>query len=490
MATTHPARVARRGGTFAQRPLAAGELPAVMRRHIFTGALGTIWGTLLTGIVYVFFGNAIGMTRLQWGILSGITAWVVAAQPLGALLGERAGSRKVVWFWFTLADRLLRFAGIIAAWVLWRGGHPLAYLVLMSAVCLGTALGNVATAPWYGWLATIVPPDVHGTFWGRRDSWISLAVIAVALPSGLLMDLVPRGAKLETAAIVLAAASLVGLADALVHVRIPEPPQPPVARRGAVSGMLAPFRDRRFRPWLVFAALWNFCLFLGGSLSTLYFMENLGFKDNLLGGMFAITGVTLLATLLAARKVGRMVDRRGIQRVLMIGHVFWSFLPAIWLLATPRTAVLWISISSLAGGIFPVAATNAATKLVTRFPPPEDTGMYMGVSSMVSNVCGGLGALVAGAFLDAVGSWTMPLGRLTVSAFPVLFIASSLLRLATTVVLVPRIREKGAVPLDRRQLLLPLFFGLPSIGRRPAARPPRLPSGDGGAGDGGDAAGG
>jgi MFS family permease len=453
-----------------------------MRTHIFTGALGTIWGTLLTGIVYVFFGNAIGMTRLQWGLLTGITAWVVAGQPLGALLGERAGSRKLVWFWFALADRLLRFAGIIAAYLLWRAGHPLAYLVLMSAVCLGTALGNVATAPWYGWLATIIPPHVHGAFWGRRDSWISIAVIAVALPSGLLLDLVPPGAKLAWSVIVLSAAGVIGLADLLVHAAIPEPPRPPSPRRGAVTGLLAPFRDPRFRPWLLFAALWNFCLFLGGSLSTLYFMENLGFRDNLLGGMVAINGVTLLATVLTGRRVGRMVDRRGIQRMLMIGHVFWSFLPAIWLLATPRTAVLWISVSSLVGGVFPIAATNAATKLVTRFPPPEETGMYMGVSSMVSNVCGGFGALAAGAFLDAMGDWTVPLGRLTLSAFPVLFIASTVLRLATTVALVPRIREKGAVPLDRRQLLLPLFFGLPSAGRR-LPSPPTKPGGDGGGGD-------
>ena len=374
MSTRPPARVPRTRGYFAHRPLAPAQLPAVMRTHIFTGALGSIWLTIISGMVYVFFGNAIGMTRLQWGVLGGISAWVVAVQPLGALLGERAGSRKVVWFWFALADRLLRFAGIAAAFLLWRAGHPLAYLALMAGVCLGTLLGNVSNAPWFGWLATIIPPEVQGTFWGRRDSWISLAVIAIALPSGLLMDLIPRDGKLEMAVIILVAASLVGIADILVHGTIPEPPRPSCVRRGAVSDLLAPLRDRRFRPWLVFSAFWNFSLFLGGSLCTLYFMDNLGFRDNLLGGMFAINVVTLLATLLAARKVGRMVDRRGIQRVLMIGHLFWSLLPAIWLLATPRTAVLWISVSSLVGGIFPAAATNAATKLVTRFPPPEDTG--------------------------------------------------------------------------------------------------------------------
>jgi hypothetical protein len=466
MIRTELARTSRTRGLFAQRPIPNTELPAIMRKHIFTGALGTTWGNLIAGIVYVFFGNAIGMSQLQWGILGGISAWVVAAQPLGALLGERTGSRKLVWFWFTLADRLLRFIGIIVAYLMWRAGHPLAYLALMTAVCVGSLLGNVATAPWYGWLATIIPQDIQGTFWGRRDSWISLAVIAVTLPSGLLMDLIPAAGKLEMAVIILTAASVIGVADMLIHGTIPEPPRQVGRRRSGFSDILAPLRDRRFRPWLLFSAAWNFSLFLGGSLGTLYFMENLGFKNNLLGGMISINVVTLLGTLLAGRKVGRMVDRHGIQRMLMIGHLFWSLLPAIWLFATPRTAVFWIGLSSVVGGIFPAAANNAATKLVTRFPPPEESGMYMGVSSMIGNICGGFGALAAGAFLDAMGPWTFALGGLTLSPFPLLFLASSLMRLATTVVLVPRIREQGAEPLDRRQLLLPLFFGLPIVGRR------------------------
>lgn len=460
------ARTSRTRGYFAQRRISRSELPAVMRRHIFTGALGTMWGNLVTGIVFIFFGNTIGMSQFQWGILGGIGAWVVAAQPLGALLGERTGSRKLVWFWFALADRLLRFIGIIAAYLLWRAGHPMAYLILMTAVCLGSLAGNVATAPWYGWLARIVPQDIQGAFWGRRDSWISLAVIAVVLPSGLLMDLIPAKGKLEMAVIILTAAGAIGIADILLHGTIPEPPPLSGMRRSGFSNILAPLRNRRFRPWLLYTAVWNFSLFLGGALAPLYFMENLGFKNNLLGGMIAINVITLLGTLLASRKVGRMVDRHGIQRMLMLGHLFWSVLPAIWLFATPRTAVFWIGLSSVVGGIFPVAATNAATKLVTRFPSPEESGMYMGVSSMVGNICGGFGALAAGGFLDAMGSWSFALGRLSLSAFPLLFIASSIMRLAATVALIPRIREKGAVPLDRRQLLLPLFFGLPIVGRR------------------------
>jgi MFS family permease len=222
---------------FLHRHVQPGELPSLMKKHIFTGTLGSAWGAVITGIIYVFFGNAIGMTQFQWGILGGLSAWVVVVQPLGAMLGERAGSRKLVWFWTALTDRVLRLVGVAVAFFLWRAGHPGAYLFFMLGICVATLIGNLSPGPWFGWLATIIPREVQGTFWGRRDSWISLVVMAVILPSGLLMDLVPPGGKLEIAAIILAAASVLGLVDIIIHGTIPEPP---LAVKSSAPGFFLP----------------------------------------------------------------------------------------------------------------------------------------------------------------------------------------------------------------------------------------------------------
>jgi hypothetical protein len=464
---SEPGHQGPRQGYFARRPVRPGELPGLMRKHIITGTMGSAWGNVITGLIYVFFGNAIGMTQLQWGILGGITSWVVIMQPVGAILGERAGSRKLVFFWTALSDRVLRMVGIVGAFFLWRAGHPGAYLVFMAAVCVATLVGNLSQAPWFAWLATIIPREIHGSFWGRRDSWISLVVIAVTLPSGYLMDLIPEGGKLETALIILVAVSVVGFMDLIIHGTIPEPPTPPgTAARDSFAGMLAPLRDTRFRPWLVFAASWNFAMSLGGSLCILYFMENLGFKNDILGGLVAINGIGLLGTMFAARRVGRMVDRYGIKRMLLLGHAFWALLPAIWLLATPSTAILWIGIASLVGGVFPAAANNAGVKLVTRFPRPEESGMYMAISTMIGSVAAGLGSFAAGTVLSALPGWSFTIFGLVVSAFPLLFIISTALRLTAAFVLIPRIRLGGAMAEEDRPFLLPLFFeSVPGISR-------------------------
>jgi MFS family permease len=195
-------------------------------------------------------------------------------------------------------------------------------------------------------------------------------------------------------------------------------------------------------------------------------MENLRFKNDLLGGMFAVSVTGLAGTLLAARTVGRMVDRIGVKRVLFIGYFFWCLIPAIWLFATPRTAILWIGCAGLIGGVFPAAATNAGVKLVTRFPSPEESGMYMAVSTMVGSIAGGLASVIAGGFLRLMGERSFTVLGLVVSAFPLLFIVSFILRLITVFTLIPRIRVTGGIREEERPFLLPLFFeGIPIINR-------------------------
>jgi len=416
--------------------------------------------TLLGSILFTWFGNTVGMSQFHWGVLGAIGSWVVLVQPLGALLGMRWGSRKMVWYRFAVIERVLRLAALFGAYFAWRAGLPSAWVILVAVVSIANVAANLASPPWWGWVATIIPQEIQGSFWGRRDMWTSIVVAAVLLPVTFLLDRIPAGAKPVAVLATLAAAGGMGILDILLHAAIPEPPAMAETRTGTMERVLKPVRDRRFRPWLVFISAWNFGMSLGGALCSLYFLENLGLKDNLLGGALALNVVGLVGSIFSARRMGRLVDRWGCRRILLIGHLGWALLPLFWLLATPRTAVLWLSIQSVVSGVFATAASNAGMKLVTRFPPPEDSPMYVAVSNSMANIAGGIGAFAAGSFLQLMGGWTAPVGRLTLSAFPLLFLASFLLRLACALALIPRVREQGMRD-EERPMLLPLFFGLP-----------------------------
>ena len=110
---------------FARRIVYAWERPSIMRKHIYTGAMGNIWASLISGLFFVYFGTAVGLTPFLWGLMGGLSSWVVVAQLLSASMTERIGRRKLVWFWFAILDRVLRLAGILLSLWMWQNGWPL-----------------------------------------------------------------------------------------------------------------------------------------------------------------------------------------------------------------------------------------------------------------------------------------------------------------------------------------------------------------------------
>jgi hypothetical protein len=432
-------------GYWNQRPIRAGELSKVMRRHIVTGAMGSTYGYLLTGLLFVYYGGLIGLTPFHWGLMSGLSQWVVATGPLGARITQKLGRRKKFWVTTCLASRMVRYASVVGSFVLWRNGRGEAVPVLIAGVTLAGLFGAVAEPSWLSWLADIIPEQDHGAFWGRRAAWIAGATVLALVGASACADLAAPASKPAVVLGVFTVAWVLGVIDVVLHGSIPEPPMHTAPERTMVHQVAQPLKDKRFRPWLLFIGFWTFSMTLGGALSDVYVVEQLGIKRNFLGGAVAMTGVMLLGSVLTGRWSGRLVDGLGVRRVLMGGHLGWATLPLFWVCATPGTALGWLGASNLVGGTFSVAAGTAANKLVTRLPPPAARTMYIAVSSTLASLMGGLGSMAAGALLRVTGQGPFALLGLAVSPFALLFVVSAVLRLASAVILVPRVAREGGV---------------------------------------------
>jgi len=430
---------------FAHRMVSAWELPSVMRKHIYTGAMGNVWATLISGIFFVYFGTTVGLSEFQWSVMAGLSSWLISAQLLSAILTERTGRRKLIWFLFAVAERTLRLAGVLLALWLWSHGSRWTATVLIAATCLANFMGTMSSPPWLSWLADIIPEDEHGTFYGRRSAWIAASVIAVVIPSGYLIDRIPEAHKLQAVMWVFAGATLIGLLDLLIHGTLPEPPMELAPRTHVLQAVLAPLRDRAFQPWLRFNVCWTFSMTVGGVLATIYFVEHLEIKRNFLGGSVVITAFALLGSVIAGQWTGRLVDRLGSTRMLFWGHLVWAGLPLCWVLATPATALYWLTLASLVGGTSSTAANTAANKYTTRLPPPERRAMYCAVSSSLANLAGGLGVIAGGLLIRSLANWHVQVAGWTFGGFHVTFVVSALLRFLSAILLVRRIPERTAL---------------------------------------------
>ena len=426
---------------FAQRAVCPDELPGIMRRHIYTGALGNVWGFLISGVFFVYFGNAIGMSPADWGVLTGLSSFLLSAEVLSARITRQVGRRKVLWFWFAVACRSVRLLGVILSYWLFHAGHRHAGIVLIASVCLSNFFGAMGNPPWWSWLADIIPSARHGRFWARRTWWVNVSVIFAVLPAAWVMDAMDEEWKLTAAVGVFFVATVIGLLDLLIHGTIPEPAMVVPERENFFQQFMTPIRDKGYRRWLLFTACWTFGMSLGGALATVYLLGDLGLKDNMLAAVVAWVIFSQLGTLLGSRKWGLYVDRYGVKPVLFWGYLFWSSWPLFWFFATKNTALYLVGISSLIGGSSSNAGTIAATKLITRYPPPgHHVATYSAVSNFVSNWMSGLACLVAGFTVKLIGPGHIDRFGISFTAFHVLFAVSFLMRTGFTLFLIPRLK--------------------------------------------------
>jgi MFS family permease len=135
-----------------------------------------------------------------------------------------------------------------------------------------------------------------------------------------------------------------------------------------------------------------------------------------------------------------MVDRQGVKRTLLWGHLLWAVVPLIWIPATPTTALPWLGAAALVGGVGATTALTAANKLITRLPPPGHVPMYVAVSTCVGSLSGACAALCAGLLLQALHGMSWQIGPVTVGGFHVLFATSALL-CGVSMALIRRIGE-------------------------------------------------
>jgi MFS family permease len=411
-----------------------------MRKHIATGAMGAVYFSLVSGIYLVTFGNAIGLVHWQWALLSAASSLVLLLQLLSAYIVSRLGSRKAFWFYAAMCSRLLRGGALAVSFWLYLSHPSLARAALIALVIVANCFDAVCAPPWLSWLADIIPSEHHGSFMGRRSAWTARASLLVILPMGLMLDRVSEGMKMPALMAVFSAGFLIGAVDLLIHRTIPEPPMVVPPRRRFWREAAEPLRDSRFRARLVFNVVWTFSMTLGGSLAAVYFVEDLGIKRNFLGGGIVLIIFPLMGSMAGARALGAMVDRYGIKRMLLVGHLMWAVLPAFWMVATPGTALWWLGASSLLGGLAGTTALTAAGKLITRLPPPGHVPMYVAVSTCVGAVAGSCGPALAGVILHVLRGLAWQVGPVTVVGFHALFALSLVLRLSATS-LIRRISE-------------------------------------------------
>jgi MFS family permease len=299
--------------------------------------------------------------------------------------------------------------------------------VLAAVVALAGVLAVLGNNAWSVWMSELVPRRLRGRYFGRRTMFCLLGAAGASGAAGVLLDWATHRGWADHA---LGGLALVaGLAGALTTVMMRRQHDPVGAGEPAsigVRSLLRPLADRVVRPLLAYHALWNLAVGIAGSFFALFMLRNLRMGFALL----ALHGtVTSLSRMLAAPLWGRLIDRAGAGRVLVICSFAIAGVPLMWLLPTPSQ--LWpVAADALLAGALWSGHALASFTLPLEVMPREGRPTYLAVLSTTGGLSFSIGTVLGGVIAELLPDSVVLLGH-PLADLQVLFLASALLRLAS-----------------------------------------------------------
>ena len=312
------------------------QVQNAMRINIAAGCLGMLWFAMSLNMPLTMFMEAIGASGFLIGLLTAVRQCVMTVQIPSAFISEHLGSRKRFWARMALAHRALWLVIAVLAFN-WKPGAWWIPVAVIGTVGLSDLLGNASAAPWFSWMADLIPAKNGGRFWGRRQSIVTAASLVGMGIAGFSLDQfrIPGTSKTSPFgfALVFGIAAICGISDIIVHLWVKEPcPAPEKTEEGLLRRLLAPMRNHDFRQLTLAMGVWSFGCSMLGPFSIIYLKR---YFPVTYSNIAAMTIAASLGSVTTSFIFGSLTDRLG-ARVLC----------AILMILAPLTSMPWFFVDS------------------------------------------------------------------------------------------------------------------------------------------------
>ncbi len=332
-------------------------------------------------------------------------------------------------------------------------------LLLLACALVYFSLGGFVVPAWNSWMGDVVPPDGRGVYFARRDRFRLIFQLAAMLAAGRLLDQTRSWGAVGWGFAAVFGVALVARLFSVRYLRkMDEPPPQPLAEeeRFTFLQFLRRTPKSNFGRFAIFQALFLSTTGLAGPFFAPFMLRDLGLSYM---EYTAIGATFVLFQVLTLPAWGRIGDRYGNRRILVVTSLLISFLPTFWSLSTwyPYLVAFQVLGGSMWAG-FSLASFNFFFDAVTPAKRVRCVAYYntlVAFAVLLGGVAGGWLAPRLPCSIEFFGLAVLPL----VSPLQVLFILSGLLRLLVTVFFLRAIREAREVEKGGWREILQSFFG-------------------------------
>ncbi len=424
------------------------------------------WSITTSGFLAAY-ALALGCNNLQIGILASLPLLTQPLQIAFIPLVEKLRWRKAIAFSAWVPAQLLWIPIALIPFFLDVPG-PGAIALLLGIIAIRGVFVAASVCAWNGWVRDLIPQRILGSFFARRQARATLVGMVFGLLAAFFVDYWRSGTSGDTEILGYTYALLFGIiflgfASPAFLLKMPEPmAQPPIGPQPSLaSTMLEPFRDRNYRPLLIFLFLWGMALNMAIPFFAVYMLQRLELP------LTAVIGFSVLSQMFAIfflQVWGRLADQFGVKVILslaaslyllvMLGWIFTT-MPERYFLTIPLLVILHILAGVASAGVILGTGTIAM-----KVSPEGKSTSYLAVAAVATSLGAGLGPLIGGKFADYFAvrelsldfTWVDPGGitefsAINLTGFDFLFGIAFLLGILTLNILFS-VREQGEVSRD------------------------------------------
>ena len=407
------------------------SLTTAKKLIVVAGCLAAAYMQLSISPATIKFAMSLGATKMHIGILGALPTGVLFMQLLAALLVNHLPYRKPLWFWVTIAQRLVLVPAALGPWLCPDVPSSAWILLLIASSALNHAMMHFTTPLWLSWMGDYLPHQGLNQYWGSREHWMQWTAALTMLASSLLFY--KSGLELRTAfALLILAGAVCGVCDILLFLRIEEPPVQRMENPSLSAILLGPFRQRDFRSFIGFSCFFNLAAMIGAPFISLFLLEYVGMDlfHVLLLWTFSWVGGAIFS-----KRLGILTERFGQRPMLILCVAFKSTNMLALLLIPPDPDIafrvlipVFMFDSTLNSGI--LIANNG---FMIKNSPRANRAMFIAAGNAFAGMAGGVASIATGWALTRIDSVVWTWHGQSYGGYHVVFAVSLVLRLVAAV---------------------------------------------------------
>lgn len=266
--------------------------------------------------------------------------------------------------------------------------------VILVAYAIGLFATSFPGPGWISWMNDLVPEDIRGAYWGKRNNISGIIQFVAIMSSGIFLAWAkPLDFTLPAFGIMFSLAFAFRFSSIWVLKRQYEPPMeiPPPQEVLKFRSFVLGLPKNPFGRFVIFSILTTFAVNIMNPVVSVYLLNTLQVD------YFSYTMITMASmvmSFLAMSYWGPLTDRFGNYRILMVTAVLLPFLAVAWAIFKAPPALIAVQlVNGFVWAGFNLSTTNYIFDSVSKAHMAKNMAFFQ----CLNNVCAFLGSLTGGA---------------------------------------------------------------------------------------------